>query len=37
VKELEVPKEKATELLKRHNADAVKAMAAFVTGLSDLD
>lgn len=37
VKELEVSKEKATEMLKKHNADAVKAMTAFVTSLRGVD
>lgn len=31
VEELELPKPKATELLKRHEGDAVKAMRAYVT------
>jgi hypothetical protein len=30
VDELDLPKNKATELLKAHDGDAVKAMAAFV-------
>lgn len=31
VEELELPRPKATELLKRHEGDAVKAMRAYVT------